>query len=162
MADNLDGIWRTVGGRRIFIKSGQDLATAMKESGKFTNSEKQKKLQLNIIKKYNPMTDEYHTGIRTIEDINTYKEAINNIESFAYPDFSKEDGLLALKNGKITIYSSQKIKQGTFVTPSKKMAQDYAGSNEVYSKEVKINDVAWINADEGQLAQIINKKKSKK
>lgn len=35
------GIFRTVGGRRIFIKDGQDLASAMKESGKFseTNSE---------------------------------------------------------------------------------------------------------------------------
>ena len=32
-----DGVWRTVGGRRIFIKEGQDLATAMKESGKFPN-----------------------------------------------------------------------------------------------------------------------------
>ena len=30
-----NGVWRTVGGRRIFIKDGQDLASAMKESGKF-------------------------------------------------------------------------------------------------------------------------------
>ena len=27
------GVWRTVGGRRIFIKDGEDLSTAMKESG---------------------------------------------------------------------------------------------------------------------------------
>ena len=31
----MNGIWRTVGGRRIFIKEGQDLASAMRESGKF-------------------------------------------------------------------------------------------------------------------------------
>lgn len=31
----IGGVWRTVGGRRIFIKEGQDLASAMKESGKF-------------------------------------------------------------------------------------------------------------------------------
>ena len=30
-----DGIWRTIGGRRVFIKDGQSLADAMKESGKF-------------------------------------------------------------------------------------------------------------------------------
>lgn len=30
-----DGVWRTVGGRRIFIKDGEDLTTAMKRSGKF-------------------------------------------------------------------------------------------------------------------------------
>lgn len=36
--DDIGGIWRTVGGRRIFIKDGQDLATAMRESGKFSNN----------------------------------------------------------------------------------------------------------------------------
>ena len=37
MADDIGGVWRTVGGRRIFIKDGQDLASAMKESGKFNH-----------------------------------------------------------------------------------------------------------------------------
>lgn len=38
MAENdLGGVWRTIGGRRVFIKDGQDLATAMRESGKFGN-----------------------------------------------------------------------------------------------------------------------------
>ena len=32
----IGGVWRTIGGRRVFIKDGQDLASAMKESGKFT------------------------------------------------------------------------------------------------------------------------------
>lgn len=32
-----DGVWRTIGGRKVFIKNGQDLETAMKESGKFRN-----------------------------------------------------------------------------------------------------------------------------
>lgn len=30
-----DGVWRTVGGRRIFIKNGDNLSTAMRKSGKF-------------------------------------------------------------------------------------------------------------------------------
>lgn len=34
--EDIGGIWRTVGGRRIFIRDGQDLASAMKESGKFS------------------------------------------------------------------------------------------------------------------------------
>ena len=38
--DDADGVWRTVGGRRIFIKNGQDLASAMKESGKFNKGKK--------------------------------------------------------------------------------------------------------------------------
>ena len=30
-----DGVWRTIGGRKVFIKNGQSLSDAMKESGKF-------------------------------------------------------------------------------------------------------------------------------
>ncbi len=32
------GVWRTVGGRRIFIADGEDLETAMRNSGKFNIS----------------------------------------------------------------------------------------------------------------------------
>ena len=35
--NDLGGVWRTVGGRKIFIKDGQDLQNAMAESGKFKN-----------------------------------------------------------------------------------------------------------------------------
>lgn len=37
---NEKGVWRTIGGRRVFIKEGQDLASAMKESGKFKSASK--------------------------------------------------------------------------------------------------------------------------
>ena len=33
--DDADGVWRTIGGRRVFIRNGQSLSDAMKESGKF-------------------------------------------------------------------------------------------------------------------------------
>lgn len=35
MYDESEGVWRTVGGRRIFIRNGQSLSDAMIESGKF-------------------------------------------------------------------------------------------------------------------------------
>src|SRR5574344_1181087 len=41
-----DGVWRTVGGRRIFIKEGQSLSDAMRNSGKFENSQKDVKTKL--------------------------------------------------------------------------------------------------------------------
>ena len=46
-----NGVWRTVGGRRIFIKDGQDLASAMKESGKFENKQVKinNKLYKNVV-----------------------------------------------------------------------------------------------------------------
>lgn len=40
MANDIGGVWRTIGGRRVFIKDGQDLASAMRESGKFKNDKK--------------------------------------------------------------------------------------------------------------------------
>ena len=33
--DESEGVWRTIGGRRVFIKTGQSLADAMRDSGKF-------------------------------------------------------------------------------------------------------------------------------
>lgn len=40
-----DGVWRTVAGRRIFIKNGQSLTDAMKNSGKFEKNNLQAKLK---------------------------------------------------------------------------------------------------------------------
>lgn len=34
------GVWRTIRGRRVFIREGEDLASAMKRSGKFDNSKR--------------------------------------------------------------------------------------------------------------------------
>lgn len=256
--DDIGGVWRTVGGRRIFIKDGEDLETAMKKSGKFKKSEikdkdddkkekkkltdeerekrikelekkkeetqgflqkagideeiralkagyddvkeyrkaederkakisaerekekarqeetrikkaeemsrqlekdkseatEEKREQFEIIQKNNPMQDDYHVGIRSPKDIKTWEEAMKDDESFSWGDFSKEDAEKALKSGEITIYSSYDIKQGTFVSTSKVQAEEYAGGKKVYEKTVKLNEVAWINGDEGQYAKI--------
>ena len=52
--DEEDGVWRTVGGRRIFIKQGQSLSEAMKESGKFKTdrSSKFKKKEEDEMQEY--------------------------------------------------------------------------------------------------------------
>lgn len=124
------------------------------------NVDKQK--QLNIILKYNPVDDKNipgHTWIRNIKDILTYEEALKEFgwfeeEQNITPDFKIQDIKNALKYNKITVYSSYEIKQGVFVTPSKMEAQNYAGTNKIYSKEVKLNDVAWIDTIQGQYAKI--------
>lgn len=164
------GEWKTLkNGVHVFIYDGETEEQAISRQFNnptidsinvdLTNNDKKiKEKQLEIINKYNPMLDDYHTGIRTIEDIKTPEEAfktkIDDDEDYVYPDFTEQDGLNALKTGKITIYSSKEIEQGGFVSTSKMMAQDYAGSGKVYSKEIDINDVAWINSCEGQFAKI--------
>ena len=48
-----DGVWRTVGGRHIFIANGQSLKDAMRASGKFKNLKEDKKSSYdkNLLKK---------------------------------------------------------------------------------------------------------------
>lgn len=130
----------------------------MKKIGHKVTEHKEK--QFEIIKENNPMLDTYHQGIREPSDIMDIEEAFNpnDIDNYAYPDFTKEDGKKALESGYVTIYSSKPIEQGTFVSPSKMMAQDYAGNGKVYSQKVKLEDVAWIDGNEGQYAKVDEKK----
>lgn len=163
--DDKDGIWRTIAGRRVFIAKGQSLTEAMAKSKKFTNIKQKlknqlteskndhKQKQLEIIQKTNPMTDNYHTGIRKIEDIKTFAEAMKDKDNLVEaPDYTMEDAKKALEKGEITIYSSKEIRDGVFVTPSKMEAEQYAGNGKVYSKTVKLNEVAWLDNYEGQYA----------
>ena len=119
-----------------------------------------KQAQFDLLQKTNPMLDDYHTGIRKPEEIKTLQEVIKHHdpdEDFVYPDFELKDAQKAMDNGKITIYSSYPIKEGVFVSPSKMMAQDYAGGRELYSKEVDLKDIGWINSDEGNYLPVNNR-----
>ncbi|MBQ6052895.1 MAG: hypothetical protein IJL30_06380 [Clostridia bacterium] len=122
------------------------------------NTLEEKKLkQLEIIQQTNPATDDYHTRIRSIDDIKTAEEVFtNDSDDYFYPDFTQEDAQRALDAGEITVYSSKRIENGVFVSPSIMNAKDYAGgqNRQVYSKIVKTEDIAWIDSSEGQYAKI--------
>ena len=60
----------------------------------------------------------------------------------------------AVKNGKVTVYSSYPIGNGVFVTPSRMEAESYSANGKVYSKTVNVDDVAWIDPTQGQYAPI--------
>lgn len=113
--------------------------------------------QLDIILKNNPANDDVHLWIRSTKDIHTaeevFKEAYDNGEAM-YPDFTLDMMDEALKSGKVTVYSSHPIKNGIFVTPSYMNASDYAGGGRVYSKKIRLTDVAWIDESEGQYAPV--------
>ena len=127
-----------------------------KNRNSVSNNHKQK--QLEIIKNNNPVNDDYHTWIRNVEDIKTLEETINDSDWSDYdeynPDLSRQDIENAIDSGKITVYSSYPIKQGIFVSPSKMEAESYSSNGKVYSKEVNINDVAWIDPTQGQYAKV--------
>ena len=108
----------------------------------------EKQAQFDRLQKVNPMRDDYHTGIRAPQDIATLQEAINNAKDIdpAYKAMLQK----ALADDSVTVYSSYPIEEGVFTTPIKQMAQDYAGpGNQVYSKTISPNDIAWIDDQEG-------------
>ena len=101
-----DGVWRTVSGRRIFIREGQDLKEAMKQSGKFSEvrvknknkSFKSKKIENNKLKNQinleksiekNPTTKfvddddviDKDTGERLNVSLNDYRDKDGNLTS---------------------------------------------------------------------------------
>ena len=123
-----------------------------------------KQKQLDIIKNNNPVNDDYHTWIRTIDDIKTLQETIEDSDWAEYdeynPDLTKQDIENAIESGKITVYSSYPIEQGTFVTPSKMEAQSYSADGKVYSKEINIEDAAWIDPTQAQYAKVGDEKYS--
>ena len=119
-----------------------------------------KQKQNDIIQKSNPQDKELgeHTWINSVDDIKTFKEAVEDDDYATTPDFTEKMINEALDSGKVTVYSSYPIEQGTFVTPSKMEAESYAGSNKVYSKEVPLEDVAWIDSLQGQYASVKSEK----
>lgn len=114
-----------------------------------------KEAQLRVILQSNPAGDDYHTWIRGVEDIRTFEETLSDpdwdYDEFD-PDYTREMAEAAVKNGRITVYSSYPISAGVFVTPSAMEAESYAADGRIYSKSVPVDDVAWIDPTQGQYA----------
>lgn len=109
-----------------------------------------KEEQLEIILSSNPAEDDLHVWIRSVDDILTFEEAF--AEGSCEPDFTDEDIDSALRTGRLIVYSSKPIKNGIFVTPSAMEASAYSGNRKIYRARVNVDDVAWIDDSQGQLA----------
>lgn len=152
-----DSMGRISGGRELIENEGLDNSSF---------SFKQK--QLDIILENNPVNDDYHTWIRNVDDIKTFEEALEDTDYKEYYDagedfdetYSADMAKEALSTGKITVYSSYPIEQGIFVSPSRMEAESYSGNGKVYSKEVNLVDVAWIDPTQGQYAKVSDTKYS--
>jgi len=133
-----------------------------KPFAKYVRLTENKETQLSIINDTNPMLDDYHTGIRKVDDIKTFEEAMAEAKAdfdeygtySSYPDTPNSVLEDALKTGRITVYSSKPITDGNFITTSKMCAKDYAGGGKIFSETLPTSDIAWINVEEGQVARI--------
>ena len=83
-----NGVWRTIGGRRIFIKNGKDIASAVRESGKF-RTKKKKEADSKKTEKLNKSTQgkEYRNKLKSLD--------------------GKEDGTYNLDTGKAVDFGNK-------------------------------------------------------
>ena len=79
--DEEDGVWRTIGGKRIFIQKGESLSDAMKKSGKFPtqkkkefkNNETKEETKVDIEKEYKQRISTARTQ-KELEEADKYYE----------------------------------------------------------------------------------------
>lgn len=97
MAEDIGGVWRTIGGRRVFIKEGQDLASAMKESGKFKKTINQTKKEKKVTYKeyvYKNGYDYEKENEKTLYENNVKTEA----QRKALKDYAEEESKGKISN----------------------------------------------------------------
>lgn len=84
-----DGVWRTISGRRVFIRSGQSISSAMKASGKFKKAGKSKTKMQEMAVKGAPEKDLKEQ----------YKQSLNEVSKMEYDGkINKDEYEKAVKN----------------------------------------------------------------
>lgn len=130
------------------------------ESADVDTETSRKEQQFEIIQNSNVAEDDYHTWIRDASEIKTLSETLADPEWAEYseydPDYTRQMAEDAIESGKIKVYSSYQIGNGTFVSPSRMEAESYSGNGRVYEKTVNVDDVAWIDPTQGQYAPVKN------
>ena len=123
--DDSDGVWRTIGGRRIFIKDGESLSSAMKRSGKFKSakgkkleedakvlekmSEKNRQKEKELLDKYNEIPQEERIDafvegknwkdlVKEKDTRSQKEEGLASKRSKQYSDIEKASGLKVEKS----------------------------------------------------------------
>lgn len=136
--NDLGGVWRTVGGRRIFIKDGQDLATAMKESGKFENVS-----QKNRLKDLRKQLDEakgFLSRANLQNEITALEKGFNNYEEYEKFKQEKLTNQAILKDNEGKEYKINEQQLNEFISKKNINVTDWQNCDsnlqEEYSKEL--------------------------
>lgn len=103
MASLGEGVWRTVAGRHIFIRSGQSLSSAMRESGKFKGSkgksEKSEKSEKGANKRKVKMYEVAVEGAPEKDLKEQYKLSLDGVSKMEYDgQITKDEYRKAVKN----------------------------------------------------------------
>lgn len=84
--DDSEGVWRTIGGRRVFIRNGQSLSNAMIASGKFKGMKGVQKDNTPSYKKDTEINHDIKHLEGQIENTRKENERLNKIRAKAYRD----------------------------------------------------------------------------
>lgn len=103
--EELDGVWRTIGGRRVFIRKGQDLSSAMKESGKFKTS-----LEGKHINNEQQLSDK-DDNISNLIEKNRQRDKENWEKGISYSDYSLDKAIEKKTNGKYKSYDEMESRK---------------------------------------------------
>lgn len=115
------GVWRTVAGRRVFIKDGQSLSDAMRNSGKFGNKKEEK------------FTEEEIEEIK--DDIESFKKGESEtFEDMKPEQFKKILEYLGIKKPNVLNKMSRIGYDGTFTTISNVSIRELRPFGEVLRK----------------------------
>lgn len=137
-----DGVWRTISGRRVFIKKGQSLTHAMKESGKFKDI-KNKTLKDNRL--------DYLENKRNI--IDKYKQKTKDLGIDIYDmsekDEAKWDEVLEERKKELDKLKNpfvDKMTEKNFVNAKRLFEKDYPEIYEEISNWKIINKSPYSNS----------------
>lgn len=134
----IGGVWRTIGGRRVFIKDGQDLASAMKESGKFHKSKKEKKIK--ELRKKLENAKGFLERARIQNEITALEKGYNNYEEYEKDKMKKVFQTANLKDSKGNEYNINEEELRIFVANRNVNISDWQNCDsklqEEYSKQI--------------------------
>jgi len=118
-------------------------------------SQDRKKAQAELIMKTNPPFNDYSAWIRTDADIKTFDELQEEFDEGDFTeDWTRAQYDYALKNRKVKVYSSKPLVNGNLVTPSLMEAKAYAGSSKIHTAWMDVDDIAWLDSGQGQIAKL--------
>lgn len=110
MADKQDGVWRTINGRKVFIKEGQSVTDAMQSSGKF-KLKGSKKDAKTINRNKNESNDDTKEKIKqAYKDAWDKKGDYSKVEELKKKSGLSQRELAGIKNDADSEYKSQNNK----------------------------------------------------
>lgn len=132
MKNDIGGVWRTIGGRPVFIKTGQSVSDAMKESGKFKKAEKGSSGSSSEYKK------QIESENKTLKDTLKYKKEVLEEEmNSAYEKYREHT--------KKHDYNNEKWREENtkLLDEAYKKREEFQNTFEDYVKHTDEKDLSW-------------------